>query len=267
MRRFEGRAMRDARLRPKADRGLHAGGSEFAFRMTKLPILALLLAGVSAWAADPARPSSEPEKLGYALGVDMGRNMRERGVPIDPGAFIRGFVDGIERNRTALNPKELEAVKRKFDEEIARRRRAAREDRMRRHREASENNLSAGKSFLKRNRKKPGVIELESGLQYRELRPGTGPKPTGTSRIRLHYRGMTITGEEFETSHGSGGGPVETDLDGVMKGWQEALLLMNEGAKWKVFTPSDLAHGERGNPPVIGPNQVLVFELELISVD
>jgi len=78
---------------------------------------------------------------------------------------------------------------------------------------------------------------------------------------------MTITGEEFETSHGSGGGPVETDLDGVMKGWQEALILMKEGAKWKVFTPSDLAHGERGNPPVIGPNQVLVFELELISVD
>lgn len=220
----------------------------------------------SAQAADPSRPTSKEEKLGYALGVDVGRGFRERRTPIDPAAFVRGFIDGIERNRTALNPKELEAVKREFDEEVTRRRRAAREERMKHFREASVKNLEAAETFLEVNRTNPGVKQLESGLQYKVLMEGSGAKPKPDSRVRLHYRGMNSEGLEFESTRNGDRGPLDASLDNVLKGWREALLLMNEGSKWKIYVPPHLGHGERGNPPVIGPNVLLIFELELLEV-
>jgi len=238
-----------------------------AFRAMKALILLALGLGASVYAADPSRPATKEEKLGYALGVEMGRSFRERRTPMDPAAFIRGFIDGIERNRTALDPKELEEVKRGFDEDISQRRREAREERMKRFREASVKNLEAAETFLEVNRKNDGVKELESGLQYKVLKEGEGARPKPDSRVRLHYRGMNAEGQEFETTHGGDRGPIDASLDTVLKGWREALLQMNEGSQWRIYVPPHLGHGERGNPPVIGPNVLLIFELALLKVE
>ncbi len=226
----------------------------------------ILLSATCSQAADPPPPATAEEKLGYALGVDMGKTLRQRRVPLDPASYIRGFIDGIEANRTALNPQELAEIKKAFDEEMARRRQKIREERMKRFRETSVKNLDAATSFLKKNRSKDGVVETESGLQYRVMKPGKGRKPEPGSTVVLHYRGFNANGKEFETTYGGESGPIEASVDKLMKGWREALLQMNEGSKWKLFLPPHLGHGERGNPPVIGPNQLLVFELELVKV-
>jgi FKBP-type peptidyl-prolyl cis-trans isomerase len=231
-------------------------------KSTLVPILVLAFVTVG-YAADSARETRKQEKLGYALGVDLGKSFRERRISFDLNAFMRGFIDGLEGNRTALNPKELEAIKKEFNDEINARRKKAREERFR---EASIRNLEAGQRFLETNGKKEGVIRLESGLQYLSLKEGEGPKPTPGKKLKLHYRGTFTDGREFESTYADNK-PIETDLGKVLPGWKEALPLMNEGSKWRLFMPASLAHGEAGSRPMIGPNAVLVFEVELISVE
>ena len=231
-----------------------------------LAAMAFVSVSIVAWGADPSGLKTKEEKLGYTLGLDVGKNLRERRVPMDPAAFIRGFIDGIERNRTALNPREIDAIRDEFEKEMARRRRKARDERMARFQEASGKNLEEAGKFLRANRDKDGVVELESGLQYQILKSGKGRKPKRDSSIRLHYRGLNAGGQEFESTYAGDRGAIETSPGKVLKGWGEALLLMEEGAKWKIFVPPHLGHGERGNPPVIGPNALTVYELELLEV-
>lgn len=229
------------------------------------PILLLAFA-LSATAADNAGEARKKEKLGYTLGVDLGRNFRARRIDFDFESFVRGFVDGLEGNRTALNPKELEAIKKEFNDEFNARRQEAREQRMKQFRELSLRNLEEGTKFLKANGEKEGVVTLASGLQYLSLKEGKGPKPGKDDRLKLHYRGMFMDGQEFESSL-TNNAPIETKLGKMLKGWNEALPLMNEGSKWRLFLPGSLAHGEGGNPPLIGPNAVLIFEVELLSIE
>jgi FKBP-type peptidyl-prolyl cis-trans isomerase len=133
-------------------------------------------------------------------------------------------------------------------------------------REQARSNLEAGRSFLARNRGREGVIALASGLQYEILEAGSGPHPDPTSRVTVHYRGTLLDGTEFDSSYGRGE-PAIFGLDHVIAGWREALPLMPEGAKWKLFVPPDLAYGERGAGPRIPPNATLVFEVELVSAN
>ena len=247
--------------------GLNLRGS----RLRGVGVLALfgfvlLAGGFTSLAAGAPGPKTKQEKLGYTLGLDVGKNLRDRRVPMDPAAFIRGFIDGIERNRTALNPKEIDAIREEFEQEMARRRRQAREERMARFREAAATNLEAGEEFLEANRKEDGVVELDSGLQYQILKEGNGGRPTKDSTVRLHYRGLNSEGQVFESTLAEDRGPVEIPLSAALQGWREALLMMEEGAKWKIFVPARLAHGERGNPPMIGPNALTIYELELLEV-
>lgn len=228
---------------------------------TLVPLL-LLSFTLTGFSADRAREAEKKEKLGYALGVDLGKNFRERQIDFDFESFVRGFVDGLEGNRTALNPKELEAVKKQFNEENAERRRISREARLQ---ELSVKNTEEGRKFLESNRKNKSVIELESGLQYITLKEGTGPKPSPGKKLTLHYRGLFLDGREFESTFAADK-PIEIELGKVIKGWAEALQLMNEGSEWRLFVPAALAYGERGNG-LIGPNAVIIFELELISVE
>ena len=232
---------------------------------TLVPILLLTFAAVG-FSADRAKEARKKEHLGYALGVDLGKSFRERRVDFDFDSFMRGFVDGLKGNRTELDPERLEAIKKEFNDEINARRKKARAERMTRIRELSVQNLEAAEKFFEANRKKPAVVELESGLQYLALNVGKGPKPGEGDKLKLHYRGMFLDGREFESTH-KDNRPIETDLGKVLKGWKEALLLMNEGSKWRLFIPATLGHGERGNPPMIGPNATLIFELELLSVE
>jgi len=132
-------------------------------------------------------------------------------------------------------------------------------------RKEAETNLAAGNAFLEENKGKPGVVVLPSGLQYKVLEEGTGRTPTATDRVKVHYQGTFVNGEEFDSSYRRNQ-PAEFQVNRVIAGWTEALQLMKEGAKWQLFIPADLAYGERGRPPSMPPNSTLIFEVELIEV-
>jgi FKBP-type peptidyl-prolyl cis-trans isomerase FklB len=136
---------------------------------------------------------------------------------------------------------------------------------MRNQRQQFSKNLIAGKLFLAKNAKKPGVKVLPSGLQYQVIKAGTGAKPKATDTVVTHYRGTLINGTVFDSSY-KRGRPAKFPVNGVIKGWVEALQLMRVGAKWKLFIPQNLAYGARGAGPKIGPYSTLVFEIELIKI-
>jgi FKBP-type peptidyl-prolyl cis-trans isomerase len=129
----------------------------------------------------------------------------------------------------------------------------------------AQKNLAAGKAFMAENRKKEGVIELPNGLQYRVINAGSGPKPKATDTVSVHYRGTLIDGSEFESSARTGK-PVSFRLDSVLKGWQEALPNMSQGSKWQIVIPPELGYGEQGAGGRIGPNETMVFDIELVGI-
>jgi FKBP-type peptidyl-prolyl cis-trans isomerase FklB len=132
-------------------------------------------------------------------------------------------------------------------------------------RDQGDANMKEGKSFLEANAKKSGVKVLPSGLQYQILTDGKGKSPKATDVVKTHYRGTLISGKEFDSSYARKE-PAEFPVNGVIKGWTEALQLMKEGSKWKLFIPSELAYGAQGAGADIGPNSTLIFEVELLSV-
>jgi FKBP-type peptidyl-prolyl cis-trans isomerase FklB len=131
--------------------------------------------------------------------------------------------------------------------------------------EKADNNIETGKKFLEENKKKTGVIELPDGMQYMVMKTGTGPKPTETDTVVTHYHGTLIDGTVFDSSVDRGE-PAEFPVGAVIKGWTEALQMMNVGSKWKLFVPPAMAYGDRAAGPQIGPNSTLIFEVELISI-
>src|SRR5208337_625691 len=131
--------------------------------------------------------------------------------------------------------------------------------------QAGQTNKTEGEAFLAANKTKEGVVTLPSGLQYKILKEGTGPKPTASDTVSCNYRGTLTNGKEFDSST-KHGGPASFPVSGVIKGWTEALQLMPVGSKWQLFIPADLAYGDRGAGPDIAPGSTLVFEIELLSI-
>ncbi len=129
----------------------------------------------------------------------------------------------------------------------------------------AEKNLAAGDAFLEKNKTKPGVVTLADGLQYKVITKGTGPKPTSNDVVTVHYAGTLINGKEFDSSY-KRGEPISFPVTGVIPGWVEALQLMPVGSTWELYIPANLAYGEQGAPPAIGPNETLIFKVNLISV-
>lgn len=192
--------------------------------------------------------------MSYALGVTLSRDVSIDKSELDINAFIKGTGDVLTKRKLQYSDAEIESlVEAYFKQWVERRRQRA------------ERNRTEGKEYLHRNRKREGVTELDNGLQYEVLQSGDGEQPTSQSRVRVHYRGTAIDGEEFDSSHRTGDS-VTFSLQGVIKGWQQVLPLMRAGAKWRIHVPPELAYGERGSPPAIGPNQTLVFDIELLEV-
>jgi len=200
---------------------------------------------------------SNDQKASYAIGLNVGGQIADTRDRLDRMAFMRGIEDALQSNDPAIPRTELQAVLQTFGQEIQA---AAAEARAR----DAEANAEAGEAFLAENASKDGVTVTESGLQYEVLREGDGASPTVEDRVRLHYRGTLPDGTEFDTSYG--GEPAEFGAGQLIPGFTEALLMMNEGAHYRVVLPSDIAYGPNGSGGVIGPNQVLVFEIELIEV-
>ncbi len=201
---------------------------------------------------------SEIQKVSYALGLEMGKKIKTQLSNLSPNAFALGFKDGFGGEQPALSAEVMQKAMTSFAQKMASRR--AEEQK-----KAAGANLKEAQSFLEENAGKEGVVCLSSGLQYKVLEPGTGPKPTEDDKAQVHYRGTLLDGTEFDSSYRRGQ-PQTVPVNGVIPGWQEALQRMKVGAKWKLFVPPELAYGENGASAQIGPNELLIFEVELLGI-
>jgi FKBP-type peptidyl-prolyl cis-trans isomerase FklB len=218
---------------------------------------AVALSG-AAFAADAPELKTDKEKLSYSIGMDIGGNLKRQSVEVDPDLLAKGLKDSYGGGKTVLTEDEARKAITDFQKTMT----AKQAETMKK---LSEKNKADGEKFLAENAKKEGVKTLPSGLQYKEIAPGTGKSPKATDTVTTHYKGTLIDGTEFDSSH-KRGQPATFQVSGVIPGWTEALQSMKEGAKWQLFVPSNLAYGERGAGREIGPNATLIFDVELISV-
>jgi len=217
----------------------------------------ILLAG-QAFGADEQLLKSQKDKISYTIGVSSGNNLKQQSIDVDPDIMARGLKDSLSGGKLLLTDQEMREVMSAFQKEMAIKQVAKRDA-------LAEKNKKEGEAFLAENKNKEGVTTLPSGLQYKVLREGKGKSPKATDTVVAHYRGTLINGTEFDSSYPRNE-PASIRLNSVIKGWTEALPLMKEGAKWRLFIPTELAYGENGAGP-IEPNAALIFEIELISVN
>jgi FKBP-type peptidyl-prolyl cis-trans isomerase FklB len=204
-------------------------------------------------------PTTEKEKISYCIGVNLGKNFDMQGIDVDPNMLLLGIKDILSKKTPAMTDKDMESIMLNFQKTMM-----AKSDAKRKI--DGEKNEKEGAAFLEANKKKPDVVTLPSGLQYKVITTGNGAKPTATQTVRCNYRGSFVNGKEFDNSY-KRGATAELPLDHVIKGWAEGIQLMPTGSKWEFYIPSDLAYGEQGEPRGgIGPNAVLVFEVELIGI-
>ncbi len=201
---------------------------------------------------------TEKEKLSYAIGLNIGESMKKDSLDIDPAILARAIKDALTGGKPAMSETEAKTVITAFRSEMMKKQQARAE-------QAGEANKLAGQKFLAANKAKDGVVTLPSGLQYKIIKQGDGPKPTASDTVVTNYRGTLIDGTEFDSSY-KRGEPATFPVGQVIKGWTEALQLMPVGSKWQLYIPSDLAYGERSPGGEIGPNSTLVFDIELLSI-
>jgi FKBP-type peptidyl-prolyl cis-trans isomerase FklB len=196
--------------------------------------------------------NTEMEKVSYSLGVNVAKSVKSQGLEsIDSDAIAKAFKDVFEGNTLEISEEEANIVLQDYFGKLAN--------------EKQKVNVEAGQKFLDENAKRDGVVTTATGLQYEVLKEGSGDSPKETDNVTVHYHGTLIDGTVFDSSVDRGQ-PATFPVNGVIPGWVEALQLMNAGAKYKLFIPSNLAYGERGAGGAIGPNATLVFEVELISI-
>jgi FKBP-type peptidyl-prolyl cis-trans isomerase FklB len=201
---------------------------------------------------------TQKEKVSYGIGLDIGRNFKQQSIDCNLDLLLKGIKDGLSEAKPLLTDEEVREVMMAFQKEMI-------EKMNKKTKELGEKNKKEGETFLAENKKKAGVVTLPSGLQYKILKEGTGKPPKATDTVTTHYRGTLINGKEFDSSY-KRGEPTSFPLNGVIKGWTEALQLMKVGSKWQIFVPSQLAYGENGAGPDIGPNATLIFEIELLEI-
>ncbi len=198
------------------------------------------------------------DKFSYALGMNLGASLHKQSVDVDPSIVAQGLRAALAGGKTLLTQEEAQAALMEVQNEL----RKKQQEKMQ---VAGEANRKEGEAFLASNKAKEGVVTLPSGLEYKILKEGNGPKPTASDSVVCNYRGTLINGTEFDSSYKSGQ-PATFPVNGVIKGWTEALQLMPVGSKWQLFVPSSLAYAERGAGGDIGPNATLIFEVELLSI-
>ncbi|MBM4173136.1 MAG: FKBP-type peptidyl-prolyl cis-trans isomerase [Ignavibacteria bacterium] len=206
----------------------------------------------------PMELKTQKDKASYSIGVSIGKNLKDQKVEITTDILVKGLLDAYTGAKTQLTEKEMGDVLTQFQQEIMAK---AQEEAAKKGGE----NKTKGEKFLADNKNKPGVKSTPSGLQYSVITEGTGPKPTASSTVKVHYTGKLIDGTTFDSSVDRGE-PVEFPLNGVIKGWTEGVQLMSKGSKYKFYIPAELAYGERGAGNAIGPNETLVFEVELLDI-
>ena len=208
---------------------------------------------------------TQTQKISYLFGMDSARNIKSMDVEFDSQAFKQGFADGMQGADSLLTDEEITEAIEIFQVEMA----TKREEQIKQQEEAlalqSKANTEEATAFLLDNSTKPDIVSTESGLQYRIITSGTGEKPSAESTVEVHYVGRLLDGTEFDSSL-KRGVPAQFGVTQVIPGWTEALKLMKEGSKWELFIPPELAYGP-GGQGLIGPNAMLLFEVELLRAN
>jgi FKBP-type peptidyl-prolyl cis-trans isomerase FklB len=226
--------------------------------MLRIPsiLITLLLAPVTAIAAQGLETLEQ--KASYSFGVDVAKRLKDQGIALDITALVRGIKDQAAGGKLAFETGEMSQFKAEYTQQL-------RAKLQQQQQKLAASNLEAGKKFLAGNAKKDGVVTTASGLQYKVIKSGDGPTPKAEDTVTTHYRGTLIDGREFDSSY-SRGQPASFPVNGVIKGWTEALQLMKVGDKWELYIPSDLAYGPAQRSELIQPNSTLVFEIELLEI-
>ncbi len=214
--------------------------------------LAILIVAAATASAEPLE--TEHARFSYAVGLQIAQSLIRQGVRPDPEAFGLALQDALDGKPPRLTPEQLTAVLEKREQQAS-------GD----LRERAKENLARGREFLAKNAEREEVKVMESGLQFWVIREGDGARPKPTDTVRVHYTGTLVDGREFDSSHRRNE-PALLKVDGVIEGWQEALPLMQVGAKWQLYVPPKLAYGVRGAGSAIGPNETLIFDLELLEI-
>lgn len=224
--------------------------------------LATILAVTAAAAAAPAvaqtKLETDKQKVSYMVGMDVARSLTPYKDDVDPAVVAEAIRELLSGAEPRMSDAEAEQIRRDFIARIQSRQQAEQEA-------AASRNLAEGQAFLRENRGRPGVKTTPTGLQYQVIEEGSGPRPGATSTVKVHYQGTLLDGTVFDSSI-QRGEPAQFALSQVIPGWTEGLQLMTVGSKYRFWVPASLAYGERGTPGPIGPNQTLVFEVELIEI-
>ena len=230
--------------------------------MKKIPlfiITALILYVTTApvWAAAAAATEikTDKQKLSYALGAYFSQGIAHQNIDLDVPAFLQAIEDVLNKSELKLSESDIQTVLSQYQQKVASERAAA-----------AGTNKTSGEKFLEENKKKEGVKVTASGLQYKIIKEGSGPKPKADSNVKVHYHGTHIDGKVFDSSVDRGE-PIDLSLTQVIKAWQEALPLMSVGSKYQIYVPAALAYGDRGAGSSIGPNETLVFDIELLGIN
>jgi len=197
------------------------------------------------------KADDKADSASYMIGISVGYSLKMQDVPDVNAKLIAKGIMEVLGSDSAVSMQEANMFLNAYFTEL-------------REQKATQN-LETGRQFLAENKNNPGVIETASGLQYKVIQEGTGKSPVETDRVKCHYRGKLISGEEFDSSY-ERGTPAEFSIKGVIRGWTEGLQIMKEGGKYELYIPSDLAYGPRGGGQKIGPNETLIFEIELLEV-
>jgi FKBP-type peptidyl-prolyl cis-trans isomerase FklB len=207
--------------------------------------------------AEEVQLKSDKDMLSYSIGASTAKNLKKSDIQIDTDLVLKGLKDGLAGDKLLLTDKQIMGIMNGLMNDVKRTTVANRK-------EAAEKNQKAGVAFLEANKRVKGVVALPSGVQYLVLKAGSGKKPNDADMIACNYRGTLIDGTEFDST--DEGKPANIKVSALISGWREALKLMPEGSKWRIFIPPAQAYAERGVGTIIGPNETLIFELELVAI-
>jgi FKBP-type peptidyl-prolyl cis-trans isomerase FklB len=219
---------------------------------------AVIVAASTAFSQNSPELKDEKDKVSYSIGLDIGTTFKKQKMDINPDLIMAGMRDAMNGNKPLMTDEQVKETMTAYSKTMIEKQTAI-------AKEAGAANAAAGEKFLAENKTKEGVKVTPSGLQYKVLKEGSGDSPKETDTVVVNYRGTLIDGTEFDSSY-KRNEPATFPVNRVIKGWTEALQLMKPGAKYQLFIPSALAYGERGAGQDIGPNQTLIFDVELLSV-
>ncbi|MBN1446490.1 MAG: FKBP-type peptidyl-prolyl cis-trans isomerase [Bacteroidetes bacterium] len=210
-------------------------------------------------AQDNVELKTRKDSVSYAIGQTLGGNFKSQKIDVEPAVVAAALRDVLSEAETKFSDEEAQQVWMSYQQELF----AAQQKETE---EKGVKNKEEGEKWLAENAKKEGVVVTESGLQYKVITMGDGPKPTESDQVKVHYRGRFIDGEQFDSSYDRGE-PAVFPVTGVIKGWTEVLQLMPVGSKWEVYIPSDLAYGPQGRGADMPPNSTLIFDVELLGIE